>query len=425
MSDALANVVDRDGVGEVGLVDRFVRERVLASLDRLTTGRIAITDPVGERLVGSGDAVPIRVSVRDVAFYRSVASAGAIGAGEAYVDGIVECDRLVDLLRIFAREPGEADALERGVARLADASARVRHALRRNTRAGSKRNIAAHYDLGNDLFETFLDETMMYSAAVFERRDEPLAVAQRRKLDRICQKLDLAPGDRVVEIGAGWGGMAIHAAQHYGCHVTTTTISREQHAYATARVRALGLADRVEVVLRDYRDLEGEFDKLISIEMVEAVGADFLETYFATCARLLRPSGLGLIQAITIEDHRYDQALRSVDFIKKHVFPGCFIPSVSVLTGAAARATDLRLVHLEDIGPSYAITLQRWRERFLDERERVRALGYDERFVRLWEYYLAYCEAGFEERRLGDAQLLFARPEYRGDVVVPALARLG
>jgi cyclopropane-fatty-acyl-phospholipid synthase len=294
------------------------------------------------------------------------------------------------------------------------------HALRRNTRTGSRRNIAAHYDLGNDFFRLFLDSKLMYSSGIFAPGDT-LEDASERKLERICQKLELRADDHLVEIGTGWGGMAVHAASRYGCRVTTTTISREQHALASQRVQEAGLGDRVSVLLEDYRDLRGEFDKLVSIEMIEAIGHQYLDTYFGKCASLLKPEGLALIQAITIEDERYEQALRSVDFIKRHVFPGSFIPCVSAMVGSAAGAGKLRLLNLEDFGPSYAETLRHWRLRFLSRLDEVRAQGFDERFIRLWEFYLCYCEGGFLERSISDVHLLFARAGNRRDQYLPGL----
>jgi cyclopropane-fatty-acyl-phospholipid synthase len=295
------------------------------------------------------------------------------------------------------------------------------HALKRNTRLGSRKNISAHYDLGNDLFKLFLDENMMYSSAIFAEADDSLERASQRKLDRICQKLQLQPGDHLLEIGTGWGGMAVHAARHYGCRVTTTTISREQHELARQRIVEAGLADRVTLLHEDYRDLPGSYDKLVSIEMIEAVGHQYLDTYFRKCASLLKPDGLALIQAITIEDHRYRQALTSVDFIKRQVFPGSFIPCVTAMVDSAARAGQLRLLNLEDFGPSYATTLKHWRQRFLSRLDRVRALGYDDRFIRMWEFYLCYCEGGFLERSISDVHLLLAPSGNRRDQYLPGL----
>ena len=296
------------------------------------------------------------------------------------------------------------------------------HALRRNTRDGSRRNIAAHYDLGNDFFSLFLSPDLMYSSAIWTDEADTLEIASARKLERICRKLDLKPTDRVIEIGTGWGGFALYAAQHYGCHVTTTTISREQHALASERITAAGLDDRVSLLLKDYRDLEGQYDKLVSIEMVEAIGAPYLDVYFEKLGRLLKPHGLALLQAITIEDHRYAQALKSVDFIKRHVFPGSFIPSINALLAAKTRASDLALIRLDDFGNSYALTLQAWRERFLARLPQVRAQGFDERFIRMWAFYLAYCEGGFRERSIGVAHLLMAKPGHRRAAVLPGPA---
>ena len=408
------------GAARYGALDRLLRQRLLATLDGLAGGRIQVVDALGTVDLGADDGLSVRIEVLDPGFYRAAAAQGSVGAGEAYMDGLWRCDDLVALVRLLVINRDRLDAMETGLARVGGWLLRGWHALRRNTRAGSRRNIAAHYDLGNPLFELFLDESMMYSSAIFADADESLEVAQWRKLERICRKLDLKPGDHLVEIGTGWGGLAVHAASRFGCRVTTTTISKEQHALALERVAAAGLSDRVTVLLNDYRDLQGEYDKLVSIEMVEAIGHQYLETYLAKCASLLKPDGLALIQAITIEDHRYRQALGSVDFIKRFIFPGSFIPSVSALTGAAAKASDLRLVNLEDIGPSYALTLRHWRQRFLGRLDEVRRQGYDERFIRMWEFYLCYCEGGFIERSIGDVHLLLARPGNRRPQYLPA-----
>ncbi|HNO60900.1 MAG TPA: cyclopropane-fatty-acyl-phospholipid synthase family protein, partial [Plasticicumulans sp.] len=278
-------------------------------------------------------------------------------------------------------------------------------------------NIAAHYDLGNAFYQTFLDETLMYSCALFEHPGMSLAEASQAKNERICRKLGLRAGDHVLEIGTGWGGFALHAAGRHGCRVTTTTISREQYELARERVAAAGLGNRVTVLFEDYRELAGRYDKLVSIEMIEAVGHRWFDTYFRTCSRLLAPDGQMLLQAITIRDQEYARTKRSVDFIQRHVFPGGCLPSVQALADTVARVTDLRALHLEDIGPHYATTLRHWRERFLANLDRVRALGFDDTFLRLWEYYLAYCEGGFAERYLGTVQLLLAKPECRRAVL--------
>jgi cyclopropane-fatty-acyl-phospholipid synthase len=300
--------------------------------------------------------------------------------------------------------------VDSGWSRLSAPLLKLAHWLNRNDKTGSRRNIAAHYDLGNEFFELFLDETMAYSCGIFETAGASLLQASTAKFDAACGKLELKPDQHLLEIGTGWGGLAIHAAREYGCRVTTTTISREQYEFARERVARAGLSDRITLLLEDYRDLRGEYDALVSIEMIEAVGDQYLDTYFGRCNELLRPSGAMLLQAITIRDQFYDQARHSVDFIKRFIFPGSFIPSVQALINSLARATDLKLFHMEDIGPHYARTLRAWRERFLARQADVRALGYPERFVRMWEFYLCYCEGGFEERQLGDVQMLLTKP---------------
>ena len=402
---------------------RLARNAVLGKLAKLR-GELIVHDAMGRVRLGQPDpssTAPPTVTLRvtDPDFYRQVAFNGSVGAGEAYMDGLWTCSDLVALIRLLVRNRDLLDAMEGGSARVGGWLLKAWHGLRRNTHGGARRNIAVHYDLGNPLFRLFLDENLMYSSAVFASADESLESAAQRKLARICEKLALRSGDHVIEIGTGWGGFALHAARHYGCRVTTTTISREQFELAKARVDSAGLADRVTVLFQDYRLLSGQFDKLVSIEMVEAIGHQYLDTYFRKCESLLRPDGLAMIQAITIEDRRYQQALKSVDFIKRHIFPGSFIPCVSALVGSSARHTDLRLINLEDIGASYATTLHHWRQRFLAQRDVVRELGYDQRFMRMWEFYLAYCEGGFIERSIGNVQLLFARPGNRRAQFVP------
>jgi cyclopropane-fatty-acyl-phospholipid synthase len=287
------------------------------------------------------------------------------------------------------------------------------HWLNSNTTEGSRKNIAAHYDLGNDFFALFLDETLMYSSAIFNQHTSTLKDASELKLKTICEKLDLQATDHVIEIGTGWGGFAIYAAMHYGCKVTTTTISQQQYALAKSRVTAAGLQDKITLLLDDYRHLSGQFDKLVSIEMIEAVGHRFYDTYFAKISALLKPDGLALIQAITIQDQRYESAKKSVDFIQRYIFPGSCIPSNTAMLNSITRNSDLRLFDLEDIGPHYATTLKRWRENFFDKIEAVRKLGYSEEFIKMWEFYLCYCEGGFAERALGDVHLLLAKPDNR------------
>ena len=397
-----------------GAFDRFLRQRLLERLSGFGHGHLEVRDALGTIAVGrAGDGPTVTLEVLDPGFYRALAGNGSVGAGEAYMDGLWRCNDLVGLVQLLVRNRDLLDGMETGLARLGGVAMKAIHLLRRNTRSGSRRNIAAHYDLGNEFFRLFLSEDLMYSSAYWTGADDTLEAASTRKLDLICRKLALGPDDHVVEIGTGWGGFAVHAAKHYGCRVTTTTISREQHDLAAARIQQAGLGDRITLLQSDYRDLTGQYDKLVSIEMIEAVGADFQDSYFAQIGRLLKPEGLALVQAITIEDHRYEQALASVDFIKRHVFPGCFIPSVSAMLASKTRSSDLALVGLEDFGLSYARTLQAWRERFLAQLPAVRAQGYDERFVRMWEFYLAYCEGGFRERSIGVSHLLMAKPGWR------------
>ncbi len=334
------------------------------------------------------------------------------------MEGHWSCDDLTTLVRILARNRDSTSAMERGIGRLGLPLMRLSHALRRNTRFGSARNIRAHYDLGNDFFELFLDPTLTYSCGVFESDDATLEEASIAKYDRFCQKLDLGPGDHVLEIGSGWGGFAIHAAGKYGCRVTTTTISHEQWRIARERVAAAGLADRVAVLECDYRELEGTYDKLVSIEMIEAVGDRYLDTFFRVCSERLRPDGMMGLQAITTPDQFYAAHVRSVDFIKRYIFPGGSLISVRRVADAIARVTDLRLFQLEDITPHYARTLHSWRERFIVNLDQVRALGYPEQFVRMWEFYLCYCEGGFLERVIGDVQMVLTKPMCRRDPIL-------
>jgi len=385
------------------------------------SGRLLVREGDRHWCFGSGEPL-IEVEVRDPAFWPAMAFGGTVGAGEAFMEGHWECADLTGLVQLLLRNRPALMDMEEGLARLSAPLRALLHRARDNNRRGSRRNIAAHYDLGNDFYRLWLDETLMYSSALFTRPDMSLAEASTAKLEHICQKLDLRPGDQVLEIGTGWGGFALHAAGRYGCRVTSLTLSREQAELARQRAAAAGLADKVEVQLRDYRDQRGQFDKLVSIEMIEAVGARHLETYFRQCGRLLKPTGAMLLQAITIADQRYQAALKEVDFIQKHIFPGGFLPSVTAMASAMTKACDLKTVHLEDIGPHYAETLARWRDNFTRRLDAIRALGFDERFTRMWRFYLSYCEGGFRERDLGTVQMLLAKPGWRG--AMPGLTQL-
>jgi cyclopropane-fatty-acyl-phospholipid synthase len=405
-----AGDADRSSLQSLG------RRLFLGKLAGLREGRLTIVDGTERRTFGDPDprcALQATVEVLHPQTYADAAFGGTVGAGEAYIRGFWRCEELTDLVRIFVLNRDIMESLEGGAAFVTAPLRRVLHFLNRNSRDGSRRNIAAHYDLGNELFALFLDPTMAYSCAWYPSDSTSLEDAQVAKYDRICRKLRLGPADHLLEIGTGWGGLALHAARRYGCRVTTTTISRRQYELAREKVREAGLEDRNTLLLEDYRDLTGQYDKLVSIEMIEAVGERFLDTYTAKCSSLLRPDGAMLLQAITIQDQVYEQALHSVDFIQRFIFPGSFIPSVTAITDSLRRSTDMKVFHLEDIGPHYATTLRHWRERFFAQLNEVRRLGYPDSFVRMWEFYLCYCEGGFLERQLGTVQMLLTRPRCR------------
>ncbi len=393
-------------------IDLFFRKTFLEKLAHLENAVLTITDPLGETQLGSKavDGLCATIAVSDLGFYQQLALGGSIGAAEAYINGAWQADDLCRVIQIFVRNRELLNRLEGGWAALANQLLKVWHLARRNSQQGSRKNIAAHYDLGNDLFEVFLDPHGMYSSATFYHADLTLEQASTAKLERICQKLALKPSDHLLEIGTGWGGFATYAAKNYGCKITTTTISKQQFHAAQQRIKDAGIADKVTVLMEDYRNISGHYDKLVSIEMIEAVGHHYLDTYLKQCSALLKADGLGLIQAITIEDRYYQQALNSVDFIKRYIFPGSFIPCVSTIVSSAARCTDLRLINLEDQGESYALTLSHWRKNFMDDLNQVRALGYNEEFIRLWEFYLCYCEGGFLEKSIPTSSFYLQNP---------------
>jgi len=399
----------------MGLTSSLLRRTVLRQLDKLRHGQLTLKFAGECRLFGDlASSLQAEINVVDDAAWGLIAARGSIGAGEAYIHGYWHSPDLTAVIRLFVANMDVLDNIERGsLALFGQPVIKVLHWLNRNTRTGSQRNIAAHYDLGNELFEQFLDPTMMYSAAMFATPEQDLEQAQLHKLERICEKLDLQPEDHLLEIGTGWGSMALYAATHRGCRVTTTTLSREQFAYTQRRIEEQGLQDRITLLLEDYRDLDGEFDKLVSIEMIEAVGHDFLPTYFRQCARLLKKDGLMLLQAITIRDQRYEQARRSVDFIQRYIFPGGALPSLQRMLSVVSQDTDMNLLHMEDFGEHYARTLRLWHENFRLARGELERHGYDDYFYRLWEFYLCYCEGGFLERAIGTAQLLLAKPGAR------------
>jgi cyclopropane-fatty-acyl-phospholipid synthase len=403
-----------------GPLESLGRRLLHAQLRRLRDGEIRLREGSSEQRFGARTQrcpLAVDIEVLQPQFYAEAVFGGTVGAGAAYIRGLWRCSDLTALTRVMYANRTVMDQMERRWTFLSRPLTRLFHWLHRNSKSGSERNISAHYDLGNEFYRLMLDETMAYSCGIFNEEETTLAAASRAKFEAVCRKLALQPGDHLLEIGTGWGGLAIHAAQNYGCRVTTTTISREQYNFARAQVEQHGLGDRVTVLLEDYRDLKGQYDKLVSVEMIEAVGAPYLDTYLAKCAALLRETGAMLLQAITIQDQYYRAQLRTVNFIQRYVFPGSFIPSVGAIAESLRRATDLKIFHLQDIGPHYVRTLALWRRNFFEHLAAVRKLGFSDQFIRLWEFYLCSCEGGFAERALGDVQLLLTKPGCRRDVI--------
>jgi cyclopropane-fatty-acyl-phospholipid synthase len=383
-------------------------------LGGLRHGRLVLHESGDTFSFGSGDGEPVaHIYIHSQTIYPKILLGGSIGAGEAYIDKLWDTDDLTALVRILVANMEVLDGMEKGFAWLLRPLQLGRHLLKRNNRRGAKKNILAHYDLGNEMYSTFLDPAMMYSSAVFPSPDSSLEEAARYKLELICKKLDLQADDHVVEIGSGWGGFAIYAAENYGCRVTTTTISNAQYQEAKKRVAAAGLEDKVTLLQKDYRDLQGSYDKLVSIEMIEAVGHSYLPIFFKKCGELLKENGTMLLQAITIRDQKYEDYVRTVDFIQQHIFPGGCLPSNTRMQNLLTSTTDMVVRHLEDFGGDYAKTLALWRERFNHGAARLGKLGYDERFRRLWNYYLCYCEGGFLERSISVVHLVADRPGAR------------
>jgi cyclopropane-fatty-acyl-phospholipid synthase len=405
------------------MTPRLARKLAHALLRRIRHGNLTIAEDGREATFGSG--VPIaRIEVRSPRAWRMLLR-GSNGLAEAFAQGLWDSPDPTAVVRVAARNAAALDRLRRRLAPLLAPAQRARALVSHNTRSRSRRDIAAHYDLGNELFELMLDPTMSYSCALFERPGMSLQEASLAKLDHVCRKLQLEPGDHLLEIGSGWGALAMHAAGVYGARVTTTTISREQHIYTSEQVRRAGLRDRVTVLCEDYRDLRGSYDKLVSIEMIEAVGWKHFGTFFARCSQLLAPHGAMLLQAITIDDEAYEVEKASKSFINTYIFPNGCLPSLPVIEQSVERRTDMTVAHLEDITSHYVHTLRRWRTSFEMSAQRLAALGYDERFQRIWRLYLAYCEAGFAERRIRDLQLLLAKPGWAaGSASQPASERL-
>ena len=393
-----------------GWLITLIKKKFYANFSNLEHGNIIFVDGDFTLQCGNSAEPAATVDVHDDRFYTTLAAGGAVGASEAYMQGMWTCDQLTLLVQVLLRNTSVLRGL--GNAAYKKPLYKLLHLMNRDSVDGSKKNISAHYDLGNKLFENFLDPTMTYSSGFFEQSDSTMQQASTAKLDRICQKLALSESDHVVEIGTGWGSFALHAARNYNCKITTTTISEEQYQLACQRVKDAGMQDRIEIVKKDYRLLTGQYDKLVSIEMIEAVGLAYLGNYFEKCASLLKPAGKMLIQAITIADQQYEFSKRNVDFIQRYIFPGGALPSVTALTNTATNKTDLRMTALEDITGHYATTMRKWREKFYLNVEQITELGYDNRFLRMWEYYLCYCEGGFEEKSIGCVQAEFTKPTY-------------
>jgi len=396
-------------------VSRMMKNALFARLQQLKQGRL-IVNVQGESLVfgqAKEDALlTARIDILDEALYGLIAEKGMVGCAEAYIHGMWKSNDLLNVIRLLAMNMDMAKQLDKK-SLITKLMLHIYARVNANNIDGSKRNISAHYDLGNDFFELFLDRSMMYSSAIFKDQSMSLDDAAEYKLKMVCERLQLSSEDNVLEIGTGWGGLACYAAKNYGCKVVTTTISQEQYKKAQERVMLEGLQDKVTVLLQDYRLLDGKFDKLVSIEMIEAVGHEFYEAYFHQCSQLLKPNGLMLIQSILVSDQRYDFARKNVDFIKRYIFPGGNLPSYEVISRHVAQATDMNIFSVHDMTYDYAKTLACWRDRFFDRIEAVRRLGFTEEFIRLWEFYLCYCQAGFMERTIHTAQIVFAKPQWR------------
>ncbi|AIR67052.1 SAM-dependent methyltransferase [Cedecea neteri] len=388
-------------------IARWLLFRLLSGIEQ---GSVTVRE--GSQTFHFGDAaasLSAGVQVISPRVYWRVLTGGSLAAAEAWMDGDWETEELTPLLQILALNGRVLGRLENGFRLLGKPVERLRHWTRRNHREQARENIAAHYDLGNTFYSLFLDQELLYSSALFASEEQDLVQAQRAKMARLCEQLTLKASDHLLEIGTGWGAMAEYAASHYGCRVTTTTLSQEQYDWAKARIARAGLQDRVEVLLCDYRDLTGHYDKLVSIEMIEAVGQRYLPAFFRTCQARLRPGGKMAIQAITIQDQRYREYSKSVDFIQRYIFPGGFLPSVTVMSDLMTRHTDFVVRNLFDMGPDYARTLAHWRQRFVHAWQEIEALGFDDRFRRMWLYYFGYCEAGFNARTISVVQLTAER----------------
>ena len=401
--------------------ERWARALVIRHLSSMKRGYLLLKEGDNEWHMGApddakdrnGDHISATIIVQDPAVFTYIALNGVVGAAEAYMDGHWTTPDLVQVVRFMVFNMNALKGMDKERSITNSVALTALDLVRRNSVSRARKNISAHYDLGNDFFELFLDPTMLYSSALFEGQDMPLAAASLNKLESICRKLQLNADDHLVEIGTGWGGMALYAASNYGCRVTTTTLSQQQHDFTTAAVARANLQDRVTVVMKDYRELEGRYDKLVSVEMIEAVGHQYFADYFRKCSELLKPNGLMALQAITITDQRYEQARKSVDFIQRYIFPGGCLPSMHIIAKHVAEDTDMCILTVSDMAKDYAKTLSVWRESFSDKIDQIKSLGFSDQFIRMWMYYLCYCEGGFEERVIGATQIVMAKPDYR------------
>ncbi len=393
-------------------IDVWARRVLAQKLGSIQGGTIRICDSHGEVRLGDGNGPEITVNLHRTRAYSRMLLGGTIGAGESYWDGDWDCSSLTGLIRLFVRNRETMNGLDSGLARVLSPIAKSLHRFRSNRLDQARKNIGAHYDLGNDFFALFLDETWMYSAAYFKDSETSLQDAQIEKNDRLCRNLDLRPTDHLLEIGTGWGGFAIHAAKKYGCRITTTTISERQYELAIERVRKEGLEHQITVVKQDYRTLTGQYDKLVSIEMIEAVGIEFLDTYFETCSRLLKPGGMMGLQSILIRDQYFEQARKSVDFIQAHIFPGSAIPSLNRILQSTQKKTEFLVERIDDFGEHYARTLALWSKNLSQNRDRIAELGYPASLYRLWQFYFAYCEGGFLEKSITVDQIIFSKAKH-------------
>tara|TARA_B100001750_G_scaffold120030_1_gene95205 strand:+ start:5115 stop:6371 length:1257 start_codon:yes stop_codon:yes gene_type:complete len=396
-----------------GLLNRIAANILRRRLKSIVGGKITFVEDGQHRVFGTSDGLEAEIRVHNPNFYRKSLLGGGVGFAEAFIHGWWSTDDLTTLLRIFVRDINLSNEFEKGFALLARKLLGLYHWRNKNTRTGSRQNIFEHYDLGNDFFSLFLDETLTYSCGIFNTPETSLKEASIAKLERMCEMVSIEKNDHVLEIGCGWGSFAIHAAEKYGCRVSATTISKEQYNLARERVRRRGLDDRVTILFKDYRELEGTYDKLVSIEMIEAVGHDFLGDFFIKCESLLAEDGAMALQGITMSEDFYEEYLRSADFIQRYIFPGSCCPALNAIKNAVSDSTDLELSRTENIGSHYATTLREWRLRFSGNTEKLRAMGYSEEFIRTWLYYFSYCEAGFAENYLGNVQLVLQKPLFR------------